>query len=357
MMSPFIPIADVKSEAADPQWNELAPDVQLAIKAAWNSGMPPMSSALYGRWWQLETWLRSLVYIELRASKGSAWVDELPKNSESRQQGEQEFQYMVTPDAQDRLAYADVSCLLKIIQDNWDLFKNSLLPRNVWAGRVEELQAIRNRIGHCRRPHDDDLARLEQTLRDINSGAISAIMAFNRRFNPGEDWTDNVVDSWVRMRHPTAVRLINHADRQYETTFRLQYSRRTWSKPLIQGQTISGVSGYIWHAFWYFRGGRPFNLRRFWQEIEPFRDVIIMVNADSPSSIDVSFSALDDEKLIADVIGHCFDTALYSIGHDIGTEGYLQWRERYDGLDPRVQAGTPWSSIDESMQGISVFGA
>lgn len=356
MMSPFMPQENVKSEATDPQWNDLARDVQLAIKIAWERGMPPMSSALYGRWWQLETWLRSLVYVELRASKGLAWVDELPKNSESRQQGEQEFQHMVTPDAQDRLAYADVSCLFKIIQSHWDSFRNSLLTKNVWTGRVEELLAIRNRIGHCRRPHDDDLARLEQTLRDINSGAISAITAYNRRFYPDEDWGDNVVNSWVQMHHPTAVRLINHADRQYETTFQLQCSRRSWSENPIQGQTISGVPGFIWHANWYFRGGRPFDLRGFWREIEPFRDVIIMVCADGPSSIDVSFSALDDEKIIAEIIGHCFDVALSNLRHGDNTEDYLQWRERYCDLDPRVQAGTPWSSIEESMQGISVFG-
>jgi hypothetical protein len=357
IMSPFMPQENEKSEATDPQWNELERDVQLAIKIAWERGMPPMSSALYGRWWQLETWLRSLVYVELRASKGLAWVDKLPKNSESRQQGEQALQYMVTPDAQDRLAYTDASCLFNIMQDHWDYFKSSLLPKNVWAGRVEELLAIRNRIGHCRRPHDDDLARLEQTLRDINSGAVSAITTFNRRFNPGEDWTDNVVNSWVHMHHPTAVRLINHADRQYETSFRLQCSRRPWSEHPIQGQTINGVPGYIWHANWYFRGGRPFDLRGFWRDIEPFRDVIIMVCADSSSSIDVSFSALDDEKIIVDIIGHCFDVALYNLRHGYDTEDYIQWRERYADLDPRVQAGTPWSSIEESMQGISVFGA
>lgn len=360
-MSPFLklnmPQENVKSEAADPQWSGLAPDVQLAIKIAWERGMPPMSSALYGRWWQLETWLRSLVYIELKASKGLAWVDELPKNSESRQQGEQEFQYMVTPDAQDRLAYTDVSCLFKIVQDHWDYFKNSLLPKNVWAGRVEELLAIRNRIGHCRRPHDDDLARVEQTLRDIDSGAISAITAFNRRFNPDKDWTDNVVNGWVNIHHPDAVRLIKHANQQYETTFRLQYSCRTWSKHPIRKKTISGIPGYIWHANWYFRGGRPFDLRGFWRDIELFRDEIIMVSADTSSSLDVSFSAVDDENLIAEIIGHCFDVALSNLRHGCDTEDYLKWRERYADLDPRVQAGTPWSSIEDSMQGISLFGA
>jgi hypothetical protein len=33
---------------------------------------------------------------------------------------------------------------------------------------------IRHRIGHVRRPHDDDLNRVEQALRDLEHGAFVA---------------------------------------------------------------------------------------------------------------------------------------------------------------------------------------
>ena len=49
-------------------WNGVAPEVQRAVKAGWANGMPPLASALYGRWWQLESWLRSLLYVELQTS-------------------------------------------------------------------------------------------------------------------------------------------------------------------------------------------------------------------------------------------------------------------------------------------------
>jgi len=172
-----------------------------------------------------------------------------------------------------------------------------------------------------------------------------------------ETWTDALVDGWACKRHDTASRLIEHAERQYEASFELRYSRRTWAKSTGKEQTISGIPGYIWHAFWYFKGGRSFDLDKFWRDIEDCRELILLVCADDPSSISVSFAAVEDPKTIADVIGLCFDAALMRIGRGHATDDYMQWQQRYATIDPRVQVGTPWSSIEKSMRGISVFGA
>jgi hypothetical protein len=352
-----------KAEAAPAErehggaWSGVTPEVQRAVQAGWANGMPPLASALYSRWWQLESWMRSLLYVELRSALGSAWESALPRVSGSRQQGENEFHYMATPDAENRLAYADASALFNLTLERWSLFTSTLPAKNVWTGRIEELLAIRNRIGHCRRPHVDDLVRLEQTLRDLNGGAFAAAAAFNNQRRAKENWTDALVDGWVRMQHDTAGRLIQHAETQYETIFELRYSRRPWAPSLGDKQTISGTAGYIWHAFWYFKGGRPFYLDKFWRDIEFCRDLILLVCADDPSSISVSFASMEDPKVIGDIIGHCFDAALLRIGSGYAADDYLQWQERYAEVDPRVQVGTPWSSIDESMQGIPVFAA
>lgn len=84
--------------------------------------MPVAASALYSRWWQLETWLRSLVYLELRSAKGPAWTSALPAGSASCQQKDDDIRYMRTPDAQDQLAYLDASLLLQLTLDQWPLF-------------------------------------------------------------------------------------------------------------------------------------------------------------------------------------------------------------------------------------------
>jgi hypothetical protein len=263
---------------------------------------------------------------------------------------------MVTPDVQSLLAYSDASALFRVTLDHWSLFEPFLLPRNVWTGRIEELLAIRNRIGHCRRPHSDDLARLEQTLRDLDRGAYSAALSFNDQSSAHESWTDVVVKGWSRRRH-AAAHLVEHAERQYDTVFELRYSRRPWSTAEVS-TTISGLPGYVWHAFWYFRKYRSFDLRRFWREIEPRQDPLMMVCMNDESSLSVSFAALEEPQRVADAIGHCFHAALYSIGSRPSDErSEERLRTLKDEVDARVQIGTPWSSIDPSTPVMRIFGA
>lgn len=348
----------MSAREGDSIWENLLGNVRQALDTTWSNGVPPLASAIHARWWQLESWLRSLVYVELRAALGSAWVDALPEIAETRQKVDSYFHYMATPDAQNRLAYADASALFKITLEHWAAFSGSLLAKSVWAGRIEELRAIRNRIGHCRRPHTDDLARLEQTLRDLEAGAFAAASAFNSQSDASEDWEDAVTKGWLRLEHEAAARLIEHARRQYDTIFELRYSRRPWAAVAsADRRTIAGESGYIWHAYWYFRGGRSFDLGRFWKYIDHFHDQLLLVCADSPSSISISFAAKEDPATVADAIGACFDSALMSLGR-VPDDGYEAWRLRYAELDARVHISTPWSSVEESMRNqVSIFGA
>lgn len=320
--------------------------------------MPATASALYSRWWQLETWLRSLVYVEFRSAKGAAWGDTLPSTSADRQLKDEEYRHMPTPDAQDQLAYLDAGPLLQLTLDQWPLFRSYLPALKIWAGKIEELKAIRNRIGHCRRPHVDDLDRLEQTLRDLDGGAFLAMSSFNDQSRPSEEWSDVLVKDWIRRKHPTADRLIDHAERQYDTTFRLLLSRRPWAEPLALNEKQLGCRpGYVWHACWYFRGGRSFNLSKFWRDLQSDSSLIMLVCADNASSLQVSFSSLEDQKKISDVIGGSFDAALMNLGHGPCEDGYIEWAKRYSNVDPRVHAATPWAGIDPSMRGVSVFSA
>lgn len=342
------------SEGSD--WQKLSTQVQRALLAGWNnSRMPAAASALYSRWWQLETWLRSLVYLELRSAKGSAWADELPIASADRQQKDEEYRHMRTPDAQDRLAYLDAGPLLQLTLDQWSLFRSYLPTQKIWAGRIEELKAIRNRIGHCRRPHGDDLDRLEQMLRDLEGGAFLAASSFNDQSRPNEEWSDVLVRDWVHGEH-SAAHLIEHARKQYDTIFSLRLSCRPWATPFSLNEVQLGCrSGYVWHACWYFRGGKSFNLTKFWRDLEFKKSLITLVCADSPSSLQVSFSALEDQKQVSDVIGISFNAALMNLGHYSFDGDFAEWVRRYSNVDPRVHAATPWAGIGPEMEGISIF--
>lgn len=339
-------------------WQTLPAQIQRALSAGWNTGgVPTAASALYSRWWQLETWLRSLVYVELRSEKGGAWADGLPSTSADRQQRGAAYHYMQTPDAQDQLAYLDAAPLLQLTHDQWSLFGSYLPAQKIWAGRIEELREIRNRIGHCRRPHEDDLNRLEQTLKDLEGGAFRAMSSFNDRSPASPQWSDVLVQDWIHGSHADAS-LIAHGAGQYQTSFRLLVSRRPWAKPMAPGeQQIGPRPGYVWHACWYFRGGRFFDLAQFWQDIEDDKELVMLACAASSSSLELSFSAVEDPQHVSDVIGHCFVAALENQRFIPCDEDPDAWARRFANVDPRVHAGTPWATLGPSMAGASIFSA
>jgi hypothetical protein len=65
------------------------PDRTAITEAVRNGDLPTGALALYARWWQLETWLRSLAYVELRAKFGMSWVNELALAATIRQERDQ----------------------------------------------------------------------------------------------------------------------------------------------------------------------------------------------------------------------------------------------------------------------------
>jgi hypothetical protein len=150
--------------------------------------MPEESLAIFMRWWQLETWLRELVYVELRSMYGADW-DARVTASAGRQKQDAKYLHMSSADNDNPLAYLDYSQLLQVIEAHDAQLRYALLEAGSWAGRQEELKRIRHRIGHMRKPHPDDLARLEQTLRDLERGAYIACASYNDRWVPDAKWS------------------------------------------------------------------------------------------------------------------------------------------------------------------------
>lgn len=109
----------------------------LVIAATLEAGaraLSPTALALFARRCQLETWLRSLVYVELRARHGVAWVDQLPSRAQDRKARDAAHAYIASPDWEDPLAYLDTSQLFELIEKNWQLFEQSLFDFDSWRG-------------------------------------------------------------------------------------------------------------------------------------------------------------------------------------------------------------------------------
>jgi hypothetical protein len=303
----------------------MATDEQIEIlRGPLAGGVPPSALAAYGRWWQLETYLREVAYTELRAAFGASWRDHLGEAATTRAERDQINAYMASADADEPLAYADTSVLFALIKSKWELFEPVLLPQVRWEGLVDELLSIRNRSAHCRRPHRDDLARLEQSLRNLEPGAREFYRSYTQaqRLRPGEG--DPLVDAWLDKSHPSAQRLVDHCQEQYDVSFRLSISTRPWG-PSIEGvQPITGTTGVLWHADWIL-GMEEIRPSDLWKELnEGVRELLVHLLIDG-SAVTATFAAIDDPNAVADAIGHVFDAIIVA-------------SRRFKALDPQEPA-------------------
>jgi hypothetical protein len=336
------------------QW--LDPVSEDALRAVVPHFMPPTSAALYARWWQLETWLRELCYVELRALYGATWQN-VVKNRPERQAKDAAFTHMSGPDNDNPLAYLDYSQLLELIDGHWSQFGYALLHPSAWKGRQDELKQIRHRIGHLRRPHVDDLNRIELTLRDLERGAFMALASYNGGHTPDPSkHRDPVTRGWIAGKHQTAKRLLTHALRQYETRLVLQVSRRPWATFPAE---LTHAPGILWHADFYLRD-RTVDTAELWRDtaLDHMRPLLMHLLADDPRHIRFTFCVADDSEAIADAIGDAFDAVLENARHASFSDlGYQRWQRKARGLDYRVLSGTGWNIVDSATVPISLFSA
>lgn len=144
-------------------------------------GVPIASIEGYMRAFQLEYWFRELVYLELKAHFGLSWwevAQEALKIREGKgisvkvsQANDKKHTHMVTAET-DPLWFLSFDALLKIVfdQKTWPYFEPYLTTKTLLEARFTEISPIRNRIAHGRILHVDDVARLQQLLRDLDHG-------------------------------------------------------------------------------------------------------------------------------------------------------------------------------------------
>lgn len=322
-------------------------------------GVPSASVAGYARWWQLENYLRLLVYIELCSQHAGQWKSYVAKTAHDRQKKEQGRDYMATSDADELMAHLDVFDLLALVEKDWEVFEPSLFgPKHVWLGRVDEIRHLRHRLAHCRQPHRDDLARLEQFMRDIEPGAWRSVNAFVDSKRPHRDLSDPVVEAWVRHNHPDARRLVNHADQSYHAKCLLGYTVRPWASA-PGGTPISGQAGIFWNAS-FTLGKQQLWPDDLWEVVldSDIAERLVILSANTPGQFRFTFAAVDDPAVIADAIGECFDLLLTHCSYDgdIMWSQLERWITRGEGISPRLQIATEFSADSPFPNGLPYFG-
>jgi hypothetical protein len=138
------------------------------------SPVPTSAERLFRMCWQLENWLRTIVYVELRAHRID-WenpirtqVKNWPPQSLA---SDKRLHHMVTPHKA-ALSYLTFGQLWDVIssEESWKLFAPYFPPKENVEIKISEVKRIRNPTAHFREPHFLDFDRLKLFIGDMEPG-------------------------------------------------------------------------------------------------------------------------------------------------------------------------------------------
>jgi hypothetical protein len=321
-------------------------------------GVPKRALSTYARLWQFETWLRRMVYVELRALRGDEWNADFPLPTKSFE-SDKRLIHMPTPEM-DALSYAQLSSLAKIIEKHWSIFQPYLPPDNIWKAKLEEISQIRHRIAHFRVGHEDDLRRLIQFLRDLDRGFWLFCTSYNDATTPLPPREDPVIAHflhldpfpWTEVEERQWVR-IGIADPSLVVSATIEALRRPWADST---KSFDGRPGYLYDVHLHARNNRRFDYASFLQGTKRIHHHLthLMLNG-IENHVRLTVPAVLGKQHIIEIIQVCLDVGGYTVGRSHHREGQAQrladqWPEYVLGPD------NPLTFLDPGMD-CSFFGA
>ena len=158
----------------------------------WNyEAVPTAAIRLFKLVWQLENWLRTIVYVELRAERVD-WEEPIKTQLVNKKwppytvATDKKLHHMATHH-QVNLSYLSFSELWSIIDNNWSFFEPYFPIQTNTRTKIEEFKTIRNRVAHFREPHTDDESRLELFLKDMDKGLRNFCYRYTCAITPKKD--------------------------------------------------------------------------------------------------------------------------------------------------------------------------
>lgn len=235
--------------------------------------------ALYKDLWQLEVWLRRLVYVELKAKYGPAMAGQFHK-AKTILQNDQAFHHMPTTEGQ-LISYILLPGLMVLIDAHWSIFEDYLLPRKQWDARMEEIVQIRNRVAHFRHGHADDGPRVRQMLRDLDPKMWRLCVSLSTVNVMMRPTVDPVVAAFVHMEdlpyvevRPNEWARCGTKEPHAAMAFQLDVIKRPWAN---LAPSACDEEGYIYQAYFYARGGRHIQVERVLERMNWLSDDILLL--------------------------------------------------------------------------------
>jgi hypothetical protein len=278
-----------------PSEHDKSIDPDLAA-AAQDSTWPPLPSGrldCYWRLWQLELWLRELVYMELKCRYGNDWADHIyqkGRKGKGAQRADNRLTHMPTRET-GPLSYITFDSLVRIISKHRRLFAPYLPVRSVWDARLEEVGQIRNRVAHFRRGHASDLQRVNQLVGDIDKGIWLFATSYNDPhpiYPPGRDrvaktFIDLDPFPWSPTGNGAVVR-IGSASPDMTLSVSVEILRRPWLKSRMPAD-LAGKYGYLYDVHLAARRSRAFDLSNFLRNTKALHDLCCHIHLDNSGAL------------------------------------------------------------------------
>lgn len=265
------------------------------------SDVNEQSLVVYARLWQLENWLREMLYVELKSQKGRNWINF--NKTTNTYEADKKLHHIPTSD-HSPVSYLTFSELTNLIKNNWELFSIYLPPLNQWEAKLEEIVHIRNRIAHYRKGHSDDLDRLLQLMRDIDNGLWVFCTSYNDKHYIIPQDKDPITKKYLEL-DPFAPKQISEnewaafgsAPQDMRYTVIIKSIKRKWA---AYSEIVDGTPGYLYDITIVLRNQRQYNYKKFLDQTRTLYSNFVHICLDTfSSSIRVTLPAvLGNEKVI-----------------------------------------------------------
>ena len=268
----------------------------------------------YARLWQFETWLRALVYVELRALRGDDWANGL-EIKPGHLRADKSLIHMPTVEI-NALSFAQLPQLLALIEANWSCFSAYFPPKKLWDAKLEEVKQIRHRVAHFRVGHEDDLARLKQFLRDIDKGFWRFCTSYNA-LNPVIPQTCDPIAAHFLPLDPLPWSEIEQGkwaqvgvrDKSLPVGLSVRSQRRVWCRDSL----LPGNAGHLYDFYLFAQDARCFDLEQLLNQTNADHHHLVHICLDhDESSVRLTVPSILGEPSIIALVERFHEAALYA---------------------------------------------
>ena len=277
--------------------------------------VPERALRIYARLWQFETWLRQMVYVELRALKGDDWSAEIKGNAKAFA-GDKYLKHMPTPEMH-ALSLSPLSQLTGLVKANWNCFEPYLPPQDLWNAKLSEISQIRHRCAHFRSGHADDYSRLRQFLRDIDRGFWTFCTSYNNAYPVLPQSCDAVTENYLHLDpipfsevEPHHWAQVGHVDRSPVIGMNVRVQRRPWANSVAKAD---GEAGYLYDIT-LFANDRIFDYPKLLEATKHLHPHFVHVILDGhEGSIRLTLPTILGSAKVIDLLDEFLKLAIYAV--------------------------------------------